>query len=166
MSEKLEIMNLTGFASDPLDEGLDVNALPYPPWQPRTVGLFTFKKLAAVMGCGESLAKNPTLDARTFGGGRANRQIALYGLTAEIQPVPTGEGGDTTPGDYKRADEANVERLARLDAIKAEGQKLQDAINLCLPELAGTPRSERAQPLTPTKSTLKQSGADIGFIKK
>ena len=166
MSEKLEIMPLIGFESDPLDEGLDVNALPVSPWQPRTVGLFTFKKLSTVMGCGESLAKNPSLDPRSFAIGRANRQIALYGLMTEIQPTPTGENGDTTPGDYKRADEANAERLARIEKIKADAQKLQDAINAYLPEPAGTPRNEKAQPLTPAKVTLKQSGNDPGFIKR
>lgn len=166
MSEKLETMNLVGFVSDSLDEGLDLAALPCPPWQPRTVGLFTFKKLATVMGCGESLSKNPSLDPRSFAIGRANRQIALYGLLSEIAPTPTGESGDTTPGDYKRADEANIERLARIEKIKTEGQKLQDAINAQLPEAAGTPRNERAQPLTASKVTLKQSGTDPGFVKR
>ena len=164
MTETLTLA--TKFEADELDEGLDVNALPVPPWQLKELGSKLFKQLAAVMGAGESLNKNPSLNPRTFGVGRANRQIYALGLEREIAPTATGPEKDFLPEDYTRADEANVERVREIERRKAEGQRLQDAINDLLPPLEGTARNPNAKPLTPAKTTLKERGRDPGFIRR
>lgn len=122
------------FEVDDYDEGLDVNSLPGLPWTREALGEPLFTQIATVAGAGGGghtfqRQRNPSLDPRSFGTGRAKRLIALYGLK---------------PGSEQAK------------AYLQEGLALQEAINEQLPAVKGTPRNPTATPLKPTTTTTRE----------
>lgn len=110
----------------PHDMGLDLMRLPAPPWTPSNLGE-VFYHLALVCGAGNLRGqRNPSLDPRTFGRGRAARLISI---------LPDGE--------------------ARRAELMAEGERIQAIINQMLPAPAGSPRDPRAEPLRPSTTTRR-----------
>lgn len=114
------------------DQGIDVNNLPAPPWTPANLGA-DFYKLAQICGAGDiQILRNPSLDPRSFGRGRANRIAELLGLKRAALP---------TDPNYKVLEE---ERQANIEMLYEEGERLQQKINAGLPTPQGTPRTPGA----------------------
>lgn len=144
------------FEKDDLDAGLDVNNLPPLPWTQKNLGTFEFKRLASVMGVGDLLGENPSLDVRTFGLARANRIINALKLDQVIKPTPDGNG-EISKEEYDRVDTANAEREEQAQAYRDEGAALQRQIDAALPKVAGSVRSPKIPKLTPTTSVFKET---------
>ena len=124
MSE--ETVETNKFESRPQDQGVDLNNLPGPPWTPATLGDL-FYKLADICGAGDlRTARNPALDPRGFGIGRAKRLIRLLDATGD-----------------------------KAEALLAEGEALQATIDAQLPLPQGTPRAQGAAPLRPAKTVRR-----------
>lgn len=114
------------FESRDSDRGVDLSDLPGPPWTPAAIGDL-FYTLADICGAGDlRTARNPALDPRSFGAGRAKRLIRLMDATGE-----------------------------EAEALLAEGAALQAMIDATLPQPAGTPRQGGAPPLRPAKTVKR-----------
>lgn len=119
------------FEPDDYDEGVDVNALPAPPWTREALGDDLFNRLATLAGAGQIQPGQlgASLDPRSFGRSRAIRLIQKYGLTGD-----------------------------QAQAYLNEGDALQEAIDAHLPPVRGTARNPVAKPLKPAKTTFNESG--------
>lgn len=119
------------FKRDPADGAIDINDLPPIPWTRSVLGAPLFRGLAMVAGVGDlqDHQRDPSLDPRSFGLSRAKRLIRLYNAEGPVA-----------------------------QAYFDEGVRLQAAIDATLPPVQGSPRKPGAPPLTPAKTTFRESG--------
>lgn len=142
---------------DPQD--VDVNNLPPLPWTRDALGGKLFHSLAIAMGVGDVRQNaKATLDPRSFGMGRANRLIELYGLARPQQLTGNGDGGES--------DEDFAKRVAQVEALLQEGAAIQETIQGADVPTAGTPRNPKAKPLTPAITKIPASMQNQSAVRR